>query len=591
MSIKYKLFVAFLLATVLPATAVILIYHLKVSDMMIERDTKQALSESLHKMGNINRSFSQIEGVLLNFSSDPGVLVYLQRVSEQNYNDEYESKLLSEMAAKLDSVKLFFKDVESIYILPSNEAVPLHRGYEAVPFDGDYEDDPVYRRSISGPERIYWTLAMANGGKRPVLYISKGIIDPYSGDVLGVVSIHMGLANLFENLEEENLSGGETFFITDETKQIRYVSKGNTLELPVLQELIADPVRESTGSFLKAVDGLDYVVTYTTSYVNEWKIYHTVPSSTILDGIRQISGLTWMFAAVFILFAVGAALYVFILLYRPVRRLIRAMRGIEGGNLDLEIDPVSRDEFGMMIRTFNYLIKRVKQLLFDVTENEKKKTVLTIQALQAQIMPHFLYNTLNTVLSMARLGNTQAIIDMNRSLIDLLKISASNKSDRILIREELHYVKGYIKIMSYRYDMPIQVDYDVDPGLEKCQILKFTFQPIVENSIFHAFEGFQGPLQLRIRIQLEGETVIAEISDNGIGIDDATVRSILQPASQEGGRHRANRMTGIGLANVDERYRLEFGTAYGLRIESALGEGTRVTVLFPRTEVREENVI
>jgi len=583
-SVKYKLLVAFLLATVIPAITVILIYQQNVSKMMIDRDTKASVKESARSMQSIDRAFSQIEGVLLNFTSSANVNAYLQRVDGYNYSEEFAAQLISDMGSRLDSVMQFFREIENVYILPRKGAIPLFRGTDPLKITDDYTKKPLYRQSAMSPERIFWTTESAGSEGKIALSVTKGIVDPYTDEVLGVMIIQTRLSSLLESLAESTPEG-ENFYIADADDRLLFDS-GIRTDASAYAALVANRPGERQGSYALKTDVRSYAASYTTSAVNGWRIYHTVPVNQIVQGINEITRLSWLFAGIFAVFAIAASIYAGVLLYRPVRLLTQAMREVENDRLNAEVPYSGRDEFGVMINAFNFLMKRIRRLLADITETEKKKTELTIQALQAQIMPHFLYNTLNTVLSMARLGKTDAIVGMIRALIDLLKISASNKKDIIRIREEIHYAKSYVKIMSYRHDVPLDVVYDVDPKLETHPILKFTLQPIIENSIFHAFDGFQGSPSLLIKIrESDDKRVTVEVSDNGVGMGDHEIAEIVSP-SPVGGGSRSSRMTGIGLHNIHERYLTEYGHGYGLRISSALGEGTTVTVTYP---LREED--
>ena len=223
-------------------------------------------------------------------------------------------------------------------------------------------------------------------------------------------------------------------------------------------------------------------------------------------------------------------------------------------------------------------------MIEDIKASQRKKAELEIRALQAQIMPHFLYNTLNCTISLARMGKTDVIIDMVASLIDLLRTSANNKERFITIRDEINYVKSYIRIMTYRYDIPVNVTYNVEEDLLNLGILKFTIQPIVENSFVHAFQGAKKNYEIQIRVFSDDNWINIEITDNGAGMESNVLDEISGKLASS--VEFKEKLTGIGLENIHQRLVLEFGEPSGLYITSKAGEGTTVKVIFPKIDLK-----
>lgn len=212
----------------------------------------------------------------------------------------------------------------------------------------------------------------------------------------------------------------------------------------------------------------------------------------------------------------------------------------------------------------------------------KKKADMEFQILQAQINPHFLYNTLDSIKWLAVIQNVHNISSMTNSLINLLKYNISRNNKTVMLSEELESVKNYVNIQKYRYGDIFEVTYDVNEDLLEYRILKFILQPIVENAIFHGFENMEGNCLIKIIARKKDEYLIIEIIDNGIGITNERLEDIQSPNKDKG------KFSGIGLRNIEERIKLYFGEKYGLTIDSKLHEGTHVSLFLPIISNEEE---
>jgi len=581
MSLKYKLIAYFLMASVLPVVTVILIFRYNASDILIDKNTQYSTSIAMSKTENIDRLFGDIEGALLNICTNPKTIDYLETVNTKNYYEDEKYRLTSEIAEKLDTFLDLYQVIDGIYIMQKEGGLPIYRGALNLSYIESYIQNPVYKNSIDNPERIIWELSSGHLSNYFKLTISKGIINRYNDQVLGVLAIDLTIDNLFTSIQVSDYSEDEFLFVTDDRKQIIYRSNASQNSPEMERQLINTDSGKFTGNFEMEIAGTTYLVSYTTANVNNWKIFYVVPKTSILQGVDRVSRITWLVAALFAIFSVFAALFLFFVLYNPIYKLMVAMDRIEDGNLDLEVQVKSKDEFGKLVRTYNYLIRQVKTMIEDIKASQRKKAELEIKALQAQIMPHFLYNTLNCTISLARMGKTDVIIDMVTSLINLLRTIANNKERFITIREEIDYVKSYIRIMTYRYDLPVNVTYDIEEDLLNLGILKFTIQPIVENSFVHAFQGDKKNYEIKILAFSDDNWVNIEITDNGTGMESNVLNEI-------SGKLASNlafkeKLTGIGLENIHHRLVLEFGEPSGLYITSKAGEGTTVKVLFPKT--------
>lgn len=258
-------------------------------------------------------------------------------------------------------------------------------------------------------------------------------------------------------------------------------------------------------------------------------------------------------------------------------QIMRKMRNVQEGNVAALSLPPSRDEFGELIENYNYMVGKIGLLLEDQFRSGQAIKSAELEALQAQINPHFLYNTLDMLKWMARNGMTDEIGQVVTSLSKFYKLSLSMGNTVISIRDELLHVSSYMQIQSTRYVNKILLDIQVDEEIMEYGILKITLQPIVENAIIHGIlctEEESGTI--RITGGLEKGDIVIIVSDDGEGMSPDIVSKLLT-----NDLNNRTRGSGYGLRNINERIHLFYGPGYGLAFDSKPGIGTAVTIRIP----------
>ena len=268
------------------------------------------------------------------------------------------------------------------------------------------------------------------------------------------------------------------------------------------------------------------------------------------------------------------------LVSRPIHGLVDEMRRFEQDAAQFVYQPVSgTDEINVLSGSFEHMVVRIQNLMAEVKSEEETLRKTELKALQAQINPHFLYNTLDSIQWMCEVGRTDEAVQMVSALARLFRISISRGADLIPIRRELEHAESYLIIQKFRYKDQFSYRFDVDESVLDCLCSKITLQPIIENAILHGFGELVEDGEIVISAKADGADVVLTVTDNGIGMDEAQCHAILSHDQSEPG--------GIGIKNVADRIRIYFGAPYGLSIESEPDRGTRVTIRLPQTG-REE---
>ncbi len=259
-------------------------------------------------------------------------------------------------------------------------------------------------------------------------------------------------------------------------------------------------------------------------------------------------------------------------LFRPVRELNSAMGAVEEGKLDTRLEVRSTDEMGQLAGRFNRMAERLQAHLDESVRRRQELSEAQIRLMQAQLNPHFLYNTLDTVKWMGKINRVPVVATVAADLADILRSSISG-DEFVTLGQELTTLGRYVEIQSIRFPGKFTLETDVDEAAADVLVPKLMLQPIVENSIIHGFAGSGG--RITVTARLEGGELEVTVSDDGCGMSEESLRRFRSADAGEGGRHH------LGLRNVDAILRLHYGQEHGLRITSAEGRGTSVAITLP----------
>jgi len=271
--------------------------------------------------------------------------------------------------------------------------------------------------------------------------------------------------------------------------------------------------------------------------------------------------------------AIGAGWFMAERISKPIKRLELAMLNFEEAMTPIIIDDKSCNEVVSLGEHYNKMVETIKTLMEEIKENETYLRNYEINALHSQINPHFLYNTLDTIVWMAEFNDSEKVIAVTKSLAQFFRLSLSKGQEMISLKDELEHVSQYLFIQKQRYDD--QLNYKVATGddilgLEDLEVPKIILQPIVENALYHGIREKGEPGHIEVSLHIMDDQVDLIVQDDGVGFDTT------QPKKEK------VKLGGVGIANVDQRLKLYYGENYGLKIESTLGEGTTVRLSLPR---------
>ncbi len=357
--------------------------------------------------------------------------------------------------------------------------------------------------------------------------------------------------------------------------------KGRLVYHPQQQLIYVGIKDEDTLRYAEQGDGV-----YTEG--NTQRIVHSIPQSRWrLVGVSYLNELVetprnaalrmiFIVGSVALILVLGVAAFAMKLVSAPIQRLVAQMHRFEQDATGFQYQPVSgTQEIAVLSDSFGHMVCRIQELIEEVRHDQETLQKTELKALQAQINPHFLYNTLDSIQWMCEVGRTTDAVQMVGALARLFRISISRGAELIPIRREIEHAESYLIIQKFRYKDQFQYRFIVDDTILDCLCSKITLQPIIENAILHGFGEFVDAGEIIIEVRGDGTDVIMSVTDNGVGMEEEDCRQLL--LEQE------DRASGIGIKNVNDRNQIYFGEQYGLVIKSEPDEGTCVTVRLPKT--------
>ncbi|MEG0823131.1 MAG: sensor histidine kinase, partial [Erysipelotrichaceae bacterium] len=318
------------------------------------------------------------------------------------------------------------------------------------------------------------------------------------------------------------------------------------------------------------INTTDYIAVTKKAKTSTWNVVDLISEDYVIEQLNSVKKLLVVFSTILILWMLIATRVLYLSLIGPLNEIIRCLNLVIEGNLNIRIEDDGDDEIHELAIQYNSLIDWLANLL-EVVENEQgKKREAEIKMLQAQINPHFLFNTLNTLKGVALMNDDRPVAKGLQALAKLLRNTIVNSDELVEIQEEIENLNNYIIIQKLRYGNGFEIKYNVEEETKHYKIMKFILQPIVENAILHAFEEDKDGQVIEVNIFIENEYVVIVIEDNGIGYD----------TKQKDSETKGN-LSGIGMKNVEERIRLTFSANYKMYTESKIGQGTKVTIKLP----------
>ena len=397
-----------------------------------------------------------------------------------------------------------------------------------------------------------------------------------TGSPLALVVFHVKVSALEDILSDMRASEDEGFFLfNDEHKPVGQ-SVGDGLTVNEAQAALR--LADATASGEMAAD--DCFWFYRSAGREKLEILQVLPRSVITSVVGKNVLVGLLAAATAVLAAIGFSLLFSRVVSKPIVALANKMRHVTIRDYDTGSTTRRSDEVGLLENSFDAMVQRNQELIAQKFQTRIEKRSAQLRALQAQINPHFMYNTLQIIGGMAIKKGAPEIYDITVQLSDIMRYSLSFGKEMVPLREELRYLDSYLSIQNQRFGDRIQIEKNIDEALLDCLIPKLILQPLVENSLEHGLSGKGGTWRITLGGTLENGDMHLTVADNGMGIEEERLEYIRAELAK-GVENAIGSSAHIGLVNVNSRIRLKYALHYGVSIQSEKGAGTRVDILMP----------
>ncbi|TDL76654.1 HAMP domain-containing protein [Rhodococcus qingshengii] len=591
MNLFQRMLLYFAIVMILPLIIVASIIYMQSSNSL-EKQTEDYLGQVVTNVSfQTDRFVKNYELVTLPLVSNPNVKHFLDleannvKVEEHIRYQNYE-----EIWTMMDNIILQKPEINRMYIMGDNG-----RHIDLRDKGSSFSKEKYNHLKKITPDSGKIIIYPSNQNGTMTLTIARKIRGMKSFSPNGILIIQINASELGVLWKEANLGNEGFFMIADRDGKVIYHpdSKfiGNTLKEVGRQKI----AQFNHGTFFDEWNNESTFFHFLTSEYTGWKLIGAVPESQLLAPISGVR-LTGIISAIVVtIIALMISLNFISQIMKPIRLLERTMKTVEQGKWKKVPNLSRNDEISSLLRSYNTMVDRLstlvdqvyiaelknKQVKIELQERELEKQKIEIQALQSQINPHFLYNTLETMNAYGVINEVKEISEMSEALASMFRYSVRNL-ELVTLADEIVHVKSYLTIHDHRVKKPINLVVDIDPLLYGVPMAKLSLQPLVENAIQHGYRKGMKEIVITIRTTIHGSCLHVSVIDNGKGITNERLVEIQKAMKPD----RKNKLElrsdlGIGVTNVNRRIQLLFGDQYGLDLKSKVNEGTMVSIVLP----------
>ncbi len=545
------------------------------------------LSASVRRtaVDNVGQVVGQLKGVVENYISsmediarlvtwNPDVQAYLTAEGDER---RAQADGVQDLLASIGRSR---RDIDSVFLATADSIVSDRKAdefrpaaYAALGRLSSAETGPRDLSSVAGELSSSHVRNFIKGEYPWVVTLSAPLELAASGERKGTLLVDLNYRIIEELCGRIRLGDRGYVFIVNRAGQIVYHPRLRLVYSKLKSELIDELVSLADGQLAARVNGEGLLYVATTSHYTGWTIVGVSYDRELYAPISRLESWYALFGILCLLVSALVSYAVAEKITRPIQILRERMQEVERGNFAVRIEVDCDNEVAELAADCDIAVRKVNELMDQIRVEHETAKREELRALQAQINPHFLYNTLDSVVWLVESGENEAAVDMVTTLAKFFRLSLARGMDVIPVRDEAEHLNCYLSIQKTRYKSKMDFRVEMESDILDFLIPKLTLQPIAENAIYHGLKAKKGPGLLQVRGRRDGDDLVFTVSDDGVGMDSA---SLLAMAARELSSHG-----GVGIKNVADRLRLYFGPDYGLTYESEKRVGTTVTVRIP----------
>lgn len=579
-SIRNSIFIYFTITSLIAVLLIVISIYSRLSSQL--SDTVKQENISL-----VNRVGSSLEVYLRNIMKLSDTIYYgiIKNVnlSEESINEEMKL-LYNSNKEQVLNIALISKEGEAISVVPASR---LRKKFAV-------NKEEWFINALNKTENVHFSrphvqkiFENGDNGYRWVISMSRAVEITTGGSTeQAVLMIDMAYQGLDSVLDEVSLGNGGYIYLMDSAGEIIWHPKFELIASGRVKENNLLTATYSDGSIEEEFNNMVQTVVIKTVGYTGWKLVGVIKGTGI--------SLNTLKTRLFIVFVISLIIFIVVLInsyisFRvtdPIRELEKSVKKLEEGNLDADIYMGGSYEIQHLGKSVQDMKYRIKGLMQDIVTEHEEKRKSEFNSLQAQINPHFLYNTLDIIVWQIENEKQSEAVHTVTALARFFRLSLGKGKNIVTVKAEIEHVKNYLMIQHMRFKNKFDYEFDVENDVLELSSLKLMLQPLVENAIYHGMEFMDGDGLITIKAWREDNELYLSVADNGLGMTEDKVNLILAGRSNSGN----GRGSGIGVKNVNERIKLYFGEGYGLKIDSEPDVGTTITIHLPAKSPGEEKV-
>lgn len=584
-SLKAKLIVIFAMIATIPISVVGVVSYVK-SFSAIQEHTINATTQLAEQVNqNIMLTF-QISERFLKIGRNEAVIEFL-------YADENSEKTIYENAKKIIKVFKIYRDtfedntwIKGVYIIGLN-GCNICENQGVYKLSKDIESIDTVNKILSAPgknhiilnQNIDYSTQEAYGN---VVSLGTAIVRPVTHELLGVIIVDIDMSSIEELCKDIRIGGTGRFSIVSMEKEpICIFSSDPELTQVELNSICTNMISDNqNGYFIEKINGQKYFYVFNTLSNTGWKIIGKVRLQDLMYRAYSIRVITIIVVMLCIMFTVVMYFFISEKLTLPIVNLKNKMKQAERGIFTVKAECKNKDEIADLCTSFNKMLENINHLIEKNKREQEELSKSELKVMQAQINPHFLYNTLDAIVWLSEAKENESVIQITKALSGFFRTTLSKGREWITIREEIEHISSYLIIQKMRYRDILDYHIDVDEDILNCGILKLMLQPIIENALYHGIKNKKSCGSIIVKgSKRNSEGILLEVIDNGNGMTDERLREVIENLNGE--LRNPPKNESFGLRNVNQRIKLYYGKQYGLNIKSEFAKGTYVSIIIP----------
>lgn len=565
-SIRSKILTAMIWITLLASAAVTVIFYRQSAGVIEENYLKTLQQRNAQMIDVMDQTMKNIHDITIYASCDQEL-----KNGIQQYENRQNSEYLDLLAERLKEFCGREAGISSMYLLMKNEKVLVTS-----------EEYPVYKKELQNSDirniETFFEEEKSPGILQDLVSYKElqlsfvEEIRSEKEEVLGYILSNVGERELYyqyiDEIYEDTMQ--EVVLLDDEG---RVLTSSEKYETGAVYWNLERYQKRIGGAENFGTDGSN-LYSYCKAPFSGFGLFVVTERNAVLHTLQETGKYFVCVLLIVMAAAVFAALYLSGLIYRPLKKLTGAMSKVSEGNLDFRAEVGSNDEIGLLAEDFNEMLDRIEDLIQRLIIEEDRKKDVELEALQYQITPHFMYNTLNSIKYAALIKGETETGKLIGDFVELLQAAISKKGTFITVAEEIHILEKYIHLQEFRYGGQFHVRYEISMETEGYQVPRLLLQPLVENSLLHGMDLKEKEGCLKIKTELVEGRLYLKVTDNGRGMTEEQIRKLLSEKSR-----KTTGFTAIGIPNIQERLHLYYGEDAGIYYESSEQETTAVIFL------------